>query len=296
MDQTSPAMQRIYLWANNRSLGTVFLKWFSNVENAQVINGIFTSSFFFGMDYGCSSDHHDYNLRTKTIEFEASEYPSVYDGSVVTYSWAKSQLECDYPGKQYLICKDLSFALGGNHDLIPRGFRHTFIIRHPYKVFPSWKKNFGQSFPTSDLREIIDNNYGKQYGFKEQYDILKYLQDHPDLGDSEPVIIDADDLLRNPASILSRYCQQVGIPYTDDMLQWNPGTDAVKNWKISQQLLGGGLHDTGKTGWYKTAMESSQFIPPKKLPERNELEEDVLECADISMKYYKMMYDMRIRP
>ena len=80
------------------------------------------------------------------------------------------------------------------------------------------------------------------------------------------------------------------------MLQWAPGLDVVKNWQISRQLGGLGLLGD-EWGFYKTAIQSSSFLPPKKLPERSELDEDVLACCDITMPYYDMMYDMRtIKP
>ena len=299
MDHENPSstngitkLNRLYLWANDRSLGTVFLKWLSiHIQNAQVINGIFTSCFYYGTELQRSRVLREH-YNTRAQETPLTDFPFVYDATACTYSWAKSQLECDYPGKDYLICKDLPYALCGNHEVIPRGFRHTFLIRHPYKMFSSWKRTFGKMYPnTSSLSDTIEENY-YSYNYKEQYEVLKYLQEHPELGDPNPIVIDTDNLLSQPARVLSHYCQDIGVPYTDDMLQWTSGTDVVKRWKISSQLCGGGLHDS-EWGFYKTAMESSYFLPPKKLPERSELEEDVLACADDVMPFYDKMYNMR---
>ena len=164
-------------------------------------------------------------------------------------------------------------------------------------MYLSWKKAFGKLFPEENsLKDIIEKSYNQYYNYKEQYEVIEYLQKNPNIGDPNPVIFDADDLQNHPASILRQYCQAVGIPFTEDMLHWTPGIDVVKNWKISSQLIGGGIHD-GEWGFYKTAMESSEFLPCKKLPEKNELEEDILECADIGMPYYEKLYEMRtIRP
>ena len=146
--------------------------------------------------------------------------------------------------------------------------------------------------PDSNLKDIIDKYYKRQFNFKEQYDILQFLKSNPQLGDPNPVILDADDLLNNPEVVLSQYCQAVGIPYTDSLLQWKSGIDVVKNWKISRELIAGGLFAKGE-GFYKTAFESSEFRPPKKLPEREELDDDVLKCADMGLPYYEEMYRMR---
>ena len=295
-DSKPDTLKRVYLWANGRSLGTVFLKCLSHIPDAKVINGMFTSCYFYGPESSWDRDAKKAACE-KAKDTNLSEFPFVYDASKVIYQSAKTHLESDYPGKRYLISKDLPFCLCGNHDLIPKGFRHTFLIRHPYRMYLSWKKAFADEFPEEDsLKDIIDKGYNQNYNYKEQYEIVEYLQNNPALGDPNPVIFDADDLQNHPASILRQYCQAVGIPFTEDMLHWTPGIDVVKNWNISSQLLSGGIH-SGECGFYRTAMESSKFLPCKKLPDRNELDDDVLECADISMPYYEKLYEMRtIRP
>ena len=296
LDSKQDTLKRIYLWTNDRSLGTIFLKWLSHVPNAQIINGLFTSCYIHGPESSICKGAKQL-VSEKAKETNLSDFPFVYDASKITYQSAKTHLESDYPGKKYLICKDQAYCLCGNHDLIPKGFRHTFLIRHPYRMYPSWKKAFAKFFPECHgLKDIIEKGFNQNYNYKEQYEIFDYLQNNPMLGDPNPVILDADDLQNHPAAILSQYCQAVGIPFTEDMLHWTPGIDEVKNWKISSQLLGHGIHN-GEWGCYKTAMESSEFLPCEKLPDRNELDDDVVECADISMPYYKKLYEMRtIRP
>ena len=296
VDSKQDTLKRVYLWANARSLGTIFLKWLSHVPDAQIINGIFSSCYFFGPESSWDKDAKQLACE-KARDSNLSDFPFVYDASKITYQSAKTYLERDYPGKKYLICKDQAFCLCGNHDLIPKGFRHTFLIRHPFRVYPSWKNAFGKYFPEENsLKDIIEKSYNQYYSYKEQYELIEYLRNNPNLGDSNPVIFDADDLQNHPASILKQYCQTVEIPFVEDMLHWAPGINVVKNWKIASQLIGGGIHG-GEYGFYKTAMESSEFLPCKKLPERNELEQDILECSDIGMPYYEKLYEMRtIRP
>lgn len=53
----------------------------------------------------------------------------------------------------------------------------------------------------------------------------------------EICVIDADDLLDNPAGIISAYCKSVGIEYSDSMLVWDKeedhqaAKDAFEKWK-----------------------------------------------------------------
>ena len=290
-------MKRIYLWTNNRSLGTVFLKCLSNIPNCQIINGIFTSCFFYGADPGSQLPPASKEIaRRDAQKLNPQDFELIYDGSGSTYEWAKAQLECDYQGKEFLICKDLSFALSGNHEFIPHGFRHTFLIRHPYRVFSSWKRNLSYNMPHSRLEEIINNFYKRQFNFREQFELLKYLKTKPQLGDTQPVIIDADDLLRNPEKVLMEYCSAVGLPFSSELLRWKPGIGAARYWKISRELMAGGLYANGR-GFYKKAFESSRFLPSARLPQWDELDQDVRACAERGMPYYQKMYDLRtIRP
>ena len=287
--------QRIYLWTNNRSLGTIFLKCLSQLPDSQIINGMFGSCYFYGPDSPWCKDARA-TANARSSQTDLSDAPLVYDASTITYRMAKTHLEAEYPGKKVLICKDLAYTLCGNHDLIPKGFRHTFLIRHPYRMYPSWRTTFGNLFPERDLKEIIDKRYHQYYNYKEQYEIVKHLKNNSELGDTNPVIFDADDLQNNPESVLRQYCEAVDIKFTENLLQWSPGVDVVKTWKTSKQLLGGGINETDFP-FYKTAMESSEFLPPKRLPERKELDEDIRACADIGMPYYEALYSMRtIKP
>ena len=291
--------RRIYLWATARSLGTVFLKCLTQIPESQVINGLFTSCYFFGSET-------PFKLRGKLIvmpkDTELSEFTLAYDGATSTYDWAKSQFELDYPGKKYIICKDAPISLQGRHELIPKGFRHTFMIRHPHRMFSSWKgllaQNIGSdSLAESSLKDIINNNFNGSFEYKELYDILVFLQCHPELGDPNPVVFDVDDLLNSPKSVLEQYFQAINIPFTEDYLHWQPGIDQVQHWKVSRQLIGRGLR-SGNLGYFnKAIMETSGFLPPKKLPTRDELDADVLELVDVVMPYYEKLYNMRtIKP
>ncbi|XP_072048830.1 uncharacterized protein [Amphiura filiformis] len=317
MDSNHPLqepLKRIFLWTNPRSLGTAFLKCLSQVPDVKIANGLFTASFLHGPEakFPKGIQEFDEGHSLDTQGGIVSEFTDVYDATKYSYSWAKAQLQNSYPGKKYLICKESAFSLCENFDLIPPGFCHTFLIRHPYRMWSSWKKNFSAFIPADcDVKTAVkmyNNNY---FNYKELHDLLEYLMNNPELAvptsamagsqpnqsaKFDPIIIDADDLQNHPESILPQYCKAIGVPYTDDMLHWKPGTDLLKDWKFSMQYLGGGLQH-GEWGFYKTVLESTQFFPCKKLPDRDELDDDVLECADICLPYYEMMYNMRtIRP
>jgi len=291
--------RKIYLWSHARSLGTVFLKCLTHIPDTQVINGIFTSCYFFGSET-------PFKLRDKFIvlpeDVDLSEFPLVYDGAASTYDWAESQFKLDYTGKKYIIYKDAPISLQGRHELIPKGFRHTFMIRHPHRMFTSWKRllisNGGSAIlEGTNLKEMIETNFNGMFEYKELYDVLVFLQNHPELGDTKPVVMDVDDLLNNPQSVLKQYFNAIDVPFKEEYLYWKPGTDLVKHWKVSRQLIGRGLRG-GNLGYFKKALvETSEFLPANELPGRDELDEDVRACVDMVMPYYEKLYQMRtIKP
>jgi hypothetical protein len=101
------------------------------------------------------------------------------------------------------------------HHLLPEvdrgwlaGLAHAFLIRDPGHVVASYAKVRGE--PT-----LADLGYPQQVELSRRY--------------GGPVV-DASDLLRDPATILAALCAAVGIRYDPAMLSWEPGrrdTDGV---------------------------------------------------------------------
>ncbi len=301
MDSNQRPMRRVFLWTNPRSLGSIFLKCLSQIPIVKIANGLYSSCFLYGPDAtfpkGVEEFEEGHNLDARGAV--ASEFTDLYDGLRVSYSWAKTQLENDYPGKKTFIAKDSAFAIGDNFDLLPSGFCHTFLIRHPYRMWKSWKINFSPYYTQTNLKDAIDINFNGIFGYKEQCELIEYLINNPELdarSSRVPIILDADDLQNHPESVLPQYCKAIGVPYTENLLHWDPGTGLLKDWKVSQHLLAGGLQH-GDWGYFKACLESNRFMPSGNMPLREELDNDVLECADTCMPYYEKMYNMRtIRP
>ena len=66
-----------------------------------------------------------------------------FDADQCTYEFVKISMQEDhYPGEQLVFCKDMAYGLQGKYELLPKGYRHTFLIRNPYRAFPSHKKIF----------------------------------------------------------------------------------------------------------------------------------------------------------
>ena len=294
---------RVILWSVPRSLSTVFEKCMSYVPHTLIINEAFVCAYHLGPDGHNVTSMVSKDLKVvqeKKLEQVQLDLPMAFDGEKCSYDFVKGEMEADYPGKSLIFCKDMAYGLDGKHDKLPAsGYRHTFLIRNPHRQFVSYKKMLGgpilmmtgkREFRLPDLPVAL---MPKGFAVKELHDLITYFQEagiEPD-----PIIIDADDLLENPGSILRQYCNLTGIPYSEELLQWPSAKDGMKSWKGAREfLLGNLVPDTG--GYYDAALNSTCFHPPKEMPRREDLDEDVLECVDFSMPYYDKMYAMRLKP
>ena len=112
------------------------------------------------------------------------------------------------------------------HHLLPEIDRHwlgsvtnCFLIRDPAEVIVSYiKKNNDPSV--------------EDIGFVQQAEIFDWVCEHTG---AVPPVIDARDVLENPAKILRLLGEAVGVEFADAMLSWPPGlraTDGIwaKHW------------------------------------------------------------------
>ncbi|TVU46986.1 hypothetical protein EJB05_06560 [Eragrostis curvula] len=111
------------------------------------------------------------------------------------------------PGeKRYRYCKHISKQRLPNlsNDLMKKG-KHFILIRNPLNILPSFDKVVPPSFMELGLGELVSI-----------YSELCQLG-------SPPPVIDADDLQRDPETVLSGLCDDLGIPFQPQMLKWEAG-------------------------------------------------------------------------
>lgn len=101
-------------------------------------------------------------------------------------------------------------------------YRWTFIIRHPRSSIPSL---YRLSMPAS--REATGWHYylSQEAGYQELRVLFDYLLSHKLIDQNHVCLIDADDLIAQPAKITERYCKYIGIDYRPEMLRWDTDED-----------------------------------------------------------------------
>lgn len=155
------------------------------------------------------------------------------------------------------------------HHLLPQVDRNwlgqvtnCFLIRDPGAVIASYlKKNHEPSL--EDL------------GFVQQAEIFQYVRRYTG---SIPMVIDADDVLRDPGRILRLLCQRIGVEFNEVMLSWPPGprdTDGV--WAKY---------------WYAEVERSTSFAPYCK--RTIELPKSLREIHEQCRQIYEQLYANRL--
>ncbi|OED42178.1 hypothetical protein AB833_07705 [Chromatiales bacterium (ex Bugula neritina AB1)] len=134
---------------------------------------------------------------------------------------------------------------------------NIFLIRSPQAVASSYAKA-RPDLTASDL------------GFEQQHRLYQHVLNHVD---SNPLVINSDDVRNHPEQALSAMCRKAGIAFDQAMLTWRKGrreSDGI--WAPH---------------WYKNVEDSTGFQPTTATP--IELDETQTKIADLCQPYYDEM-------
>jgi hypothetical protein len=112
---------------------------------------------------------------------------------------------------------------------------NCFLIRDPAHVIASYlKKNYE---PTA-----------ADVGFPQQAEIFETVRE---LTGETPVVIDAEDVLRDRRGMLRRLCEALGVEFSDAMLSWPAGRRATDG--------------VWAKYWYAEVEKSTGFVPYREM-------------------------------
>lgn len=139
---------------------------------------------------------------------------------------------------------------------------NIILIRHPKKLIASFSK-------------VIQNPSLDDIGIKKASELFVFLKKNG----KTPVVIDSDELLKNPETYLKKLCNLLNIPFSEKMLSWKQGgipEDGVwaKNWY-------GNVHNSEGFSVQKSSSQSlPQHLKPlldKALPYYETLKNNILK-------------------
>jgi hypothetical protein len=223
----------IALWAVPRSLSTAFERSFVERDDLEVLHEPFSASYYYGED----------RLSDRYSDVEPDP----------EHNYEKVLAEVLRPRDKRVFLKDMAYqAKGVMSPEFISNFVNTFIIRDPKYVLSSLYK----MWPDFTLEET---------GYEELYWAFRYATE----AGEDPVVVDAMTFSEDPVSILSAYCERVGVPFRPAALSWEPGE--VEEWKSWE-------------GWHEAAERSTGI---KKAERRNPvLPEELEEVYEHCLPYY----------
>ena len=212
--------KRVFLWTAPRCVSSAFERSIRELENTKVFHELYTDAYYFGP------------------ERQSDRCKQQTPDEKMTYQTVGKILLKKYDGIDLVFLKDMAYAID-NHfeeflDGDIRSFQHTFLIRNPKKAIPSL-------YSASVNKQLTGWEYfdPKEGGFKEMFELYRFIAANKD---SNPIIVDADDLLEDPEGTMRAYCEGIGVRFDKKMLEWEPGP--VPDWEMC-------------VGWHENVLKSS---------------------------------------
>ena len=221
------------------------------------------------------------NLSTALMySFAQRADTKVLDEPFYGYYLNNAPLENDHPGQNEVLnsmelCEEKIVerinSLSQNNHVFVKGMAHHYLsnnpdfilnwenvilIRHPKRLIIS----FSKVIPTPTLQDI---------GIKKAVEIFLYLKEKG----KNPIVIDSDELIKNPQTYLIKLCNMLEIPYSSTMLSWKKG----------------GIPEDGNWAkhWYTNVHNSVGFSPQRNFSQK--LPEHLESLLKDAMPYYESL-------
>ena len=240
---------RIAMWSGPRNISTAMMRAFGNRPDCAVSDEPFYAAYLDAT--GLIHPQRDAILASQPRDARA----------------VAAQVAGPVPGG-----RPLWYQKHMTHHMLPgfdrawmRRCTNAFLIRAPGPVLLSYVEKRAEV----TLDDI---------GLPQQVDLFDRVADR--LGHAPPVV-DARDVLADPAAALTPFCAALGIAFSDAMLAWPPGrraTDGV--WAPS---------------WYGSVERSTGFGPPRAEPGFDDLPDRLKPLAEAGRPFYEKLARHRIR-
>ncbi|XP_070538901.1 uncharacterized protein [Ptychodera flava] len=262
MTENTDDIPKAVLWSAPRCITTAFERSIRAHGDIKVYHEVYTNAAYTG---------------------EERFFPHFQDSDVISgwkFSDVKKLLESPPTGYRGVFAKENAYCIPEHRrsNALPDGYRHTFLIRQPERSVTSFHKLLTKPDKPVGWSKI----HPGEVGFLEMWELYQYIRDTK--GDT-PLIIDADDLLSEPALLMQKYCNYVGFEFKESMLHWEAGP--VEDW-------------SWEGNWYDTVLKSSGFMKPS---EKETTEPDVSsfpgyiqDAIRDARPYYEEMYKLRTKP
>lgn len=229
----------IQLWSGPRNISTAFMYSFAQRNDTQILDEPLYAHFLIKT----GAQHPGVNEVLESQEHDGNKVMK----KILSESWQKPIIFCKQM-THHLIDIDLNF--------LKKSF-NLLLVRNPKQVLNSYAK-------------VIAHPQLADIGVKQNFDLYHYLKEN----NFHCLVIDSNELLKNPEKILRIICNKIEIAFQTSMLKWNAGAKPEDG--------------VWAKHWYANVHQSTNFEPIKEreinLP--SHLQKIFLE----SKPYYDFLY------
>lgn len=238
--------RRIAMWSGPRNLSTAMMRSFGSRADCAVSDEPFYAAYL-------KATGLDHPMRDAVLASQAQ------DADVV----AADMLGPVPGGKSVWYQKHMSHHMIDGFPLDwMDGVTNVFLLRSPERVLAS----YAQKREDVTLADV---------GFEGQAMLFDRVAERTG---QAPVVVEADDVRRDPSGTLSALCAAIGLDFDPAMLRWAAGQhEADGVWAPH---------------WYGAIFQSTEFAPPEEGAVR--LPEHLRAIADAAEPYYARMRAFKI--
>jgi hypothetical protein len=238
--------RRINLWSSPRNISTAMMYSFGNRPDTTVVDEPLYAYFL--------SAHKDRPPHPGEAEILGSQ---IQDGRAVI----KKVLLREYASPIVLFKQMTHHLVGLSYDFVTK-MDNVLLIRHPEEIIHSYSK-------------VIPNPSMDDVGIAMQVELYDFLQQKG----KAPIILDTNEVLKNPEKILTELCVKLDIPFDKAMLSWQAGSR--KEDGIWAQY------------WYQNVHRSTGFKPYEK--REIQLSDELSALAKEAMPYYESLFQKAVK-
>lgn len=225
-------IKRICLWSGPRNISTTLMYSFAQREDTMVFDEPLYAYYL------SNSIAKEYHPGTQDI-LDSLEH----NGEKVIDKMMTNQ------EKPILFYKNMTHHLLDLNLDFMKDVYNVILTRDPFEMLPSFDK-------------VITNPSIHDVGYAKHSELLDYFEAH----NIEPIVLDSKRILLNPKKVLTELCDFIGIPFDENMLQWQAGArEEDGSWAKY---------------WYANIHKSTGFLKykPKTEPFPKHLEGLLKEC------------------
>ena len=237
---------RIAMFSGPRNISTTMMRSFENRPDTAVYDEPFYACYL-----AASGAPHP--MREETLAAQPNDWEKVV-----------AQLHAAPPGgKAIAFEKHIAFHFGEGAPLDWIAETRMFmLIRDPRAMVASYKNKY------DDVAPIVDS-----------FAVQRRLYEDCERGGGPCPIVDARDILTDPAAMLAALCHALEIPFREEMLVWPAGPRETDGpWAPH---------------WYDAVWASTGFKPYRET--RIDLPDDLEQIAKACRDDYEFFYERRLR-